>query len=738
LYAARICELEENWEKAIDHYQRAIDLGERSPQVLRRVAQLLFERQRYLEADRAIRMLGDLPHDTSSVGALRLATELSLWSRDVERALTLARRAVATESDDYRDHVWLGQVLWAAGKPQEAHAALQRAVEMANGAPGPWVALIQFLANSGQRRSAEAAIEDASNQLTGDQAPLALAQCYEAIGQRERAEEQYLLATAGSSAKAASLRAAAEFYLRSGDPENAEPLLRRIVEQAGDAASAQDITWARHTLATVLASKADTKTFHQALALINSNAPQAGESLAERRAKAALLATRRSRRERLEAVGTLEEVARVRALAASEQFLLARLYESLGDEPKARRYMADLVRSLEEAAKLRPPTAADTFLMAQLSEMAGDWPKARDLMRRYASVTDPDPYYLAIYAREQLRRDGAEIETDFLVRKLEGLVPGTAQALEMRIRLLVQRSEVEPAIQLLREAAENEQILSTDRADRLRWATALVDELIEQCRANGHRSMVESLTEQAEVLYRKLADTSNDGVLPLIAFLTRHKRIDEALSVCEGAWNRLPPDTVAPASVAVLQSGQAGGEHCERVARLLEASLGKQPHSRAVALSLAMVRDEQGRYEEAERLYRRTLEIHAHDVAALNNRAWLLAHGLGDAQEAVELVNRAIDIAGPIAELLDTRATVYLALGDTQRAIADLEESLADAPTGVSYFHLAQAYFGTGELDAARSAFERGKLVGLTDSDIHPLEQAAFRDLASKLDPPSE
>ena len=60
------------------------------------------------------------------------------------------------------------------------------------------------------------------------------------------------------------------------------------------------------------------------------------------------------------------------------------------------------------------------------------------------------------------------------------------------------------------------------------------------------------------------------------------------------------------------------------------------------------------------------------NVVALNNLAYLLALNGGSQAEALALIQRAIDQAGPDPEMLDTRALVYLKGGQADRAGKDL------------------------------------------------------------------
>src|SRR5206468_2523475 len=120
------------------NYLRAIELGDRSPDVIRRVAQLLYDQRRFAEADDIIKKLPD--QMAMPVEFQRLVSKVSLQVQDYERALKLAQQAVAAGSKDYRDHIWLAQVLWVMGQRAQAEPALRRAVELADDVADTWVA----------------------------------------------------------------------------------------------------------------------------------------------------------------------------------------------------------------------------------------------------------------------------------------------------------------------------------------------------------------------------------------------------------------------------------------------------------------------------------------------------------------------------------------------------------------------------------------------------------------------
>jgi tetratricopeptide (TPR) repeat protein len=130
------------------------------------------------------------------------------------------------------------------------------------------------------------------------------------------------------------------------------------------------------------------------------------------------------------------------------------------------------------------------------------------------------------------------------------------------------------------------------------------------------------------------------------------------------------------------------------------------------------------------------LQKNENDAGILNNVAWLLAMKERNGAEALKCIERAIELQGPIASRLDTRAMAYLALGKATEAVKDLEEAIAQAPSASHYFHLAQAYHKlandshkVNDRNNASLAWERAKLSGLREEMISSLELRMYQDL---------
>src|SRR5262249_16013813 len=151
-------------------------------------------------------------------------------------------------------------------------------------------------------------------------------------------------------------------------------------------------------------------------------------------------------------------------------------------------------------------------------------------------------------------------------------------------------------------------------------------------------------------------------------------------------------------------------EQWRRTESLIQAARKDQPESPLFALALGIVRDLQGRAEEAETVYREALQRESKNLLAYNNLAVLLAVQGKNGAEALTFIERPMDIAGPLRDFLDTRAIAYMALGKWEQAAKNLEEAVIQLePRPTSNLRMARAYWMAGDKRAARKALEKAK-----------------------------
>ena len=239
--------------------------------------------------------------------------------------------------------------------------------------------------------------------------------------------------------------------------------------------------------------------------------------------------------------------------------------------------------------------------------------------------------------------------------------------------------------------------------------------------------------EVALTLFRRLADTSGhvDDSLPLITHLARISQYDEALTRLEKIQDQIPAEALAVTAVNVVSLGTPSEAEIQRSVVLVHKAVSKSSQSVRIRAAEAGLLAVQGKYEEAEQLYRLIVKNQPNNAAALNNLAWLLMISSKDLEEATNLVEEAIAIAGPVADLVDTRGVIDLARGRTEEARKSLQEAFDSAPNANIGFHLAIALDRLGEKEEAREVFKQAKELGLNLNQLHPTEHAAFNNLAS-------
>ena len=350
-------------------------------------------------------------------------------------------------------------------------------------------------------------------------------------------------------------------------------------------------------------------------------------------------------------------------------------------------------------------TPQDRFTLATLYTRDGDWSKAQEhfqaLLDRAEKTRDPlvvdrKPEYLAACILELIRGYQATKEPQDLARaselleKLKGLPHDASRFIGLQVQLYMARNQVKEAQDLLAGASDNS--ITPEKM----WGLARLSEELGQI-------------DLAEQMIRNLVARVDGPLfrLSLIEFLGRHGRVKDGVDLCEPMWQKTPdPENFVPSllSLFVRPPGNTKGAQVKRVADWFDEALKKHPNSSNLIVGLGNLRELQGRYDEAELLYRRGIAQGRGSEIALNNLAWLMALQRRNLPEALDLINRVIGARGPLSELLDTRGGVYLASGDSQNAIKDFEEAVAQNPTSPKYFHLAQAYLKAGNKTAAAQA----------------------------------
>jgi Flp pilus assembly protein TadD len=250
---------------------------------------------------------------------------------------------------------------------------------------------------------------------------------------------------------------------------------------------------------------------------------------------------------------------------------------------------------------------------------------------------------------------------------------------------------------------------------------------------NRYRFVKEA--EQAYKAYVARAPERAERVLVVARFLALHGRATEAFTILSRAWSTCPPEQVAGAALALYDARSVTETQRLQMEVWVAEALQKRPDDEALAIGLGAIRIRQGRFDEAEALYRRVVASTPDNVEALNNLAWLLAmRDEGKTGEALELIKRAIENQGANPSLVDTRAVVLIRAGRFEPALQDLEYARAIDPKNPSVaLHLAWVYGRMGRLDEARKAFQEAEALGYRPEAFDPLERTMVTKLRQEL-----
>jgi tetratricopeptide (TPR) repeat protein len=249
-------------------------------------------------------------------------------------------------------------------------------------------------------------------------------------------------------------------------------------------------------------------------------------------------------------------------------------------------------------------------------------------------------------------------------------------------------------------------------------------------------ALMESLDEMdaAHKIFQEIARNPKkpEDLLQYALFLGRFNRPDDGLRICEPLRKSAPPESVALVSVTLLRAKTATEAQRDEVEAWLKSVIDKTPTTNLLALWAELL-DLRRRYPDAVQAWRDVLKRDPNHAVALNNLACLLAYQYAPGDEALLLIDRALNTVGHVPELLDSRALVYLSRKDAASAIDDLDQAIKRGPTASKYYHFARANLMAGKLDAAQSAWNKAVAAKLKVEDLHPLEAKDFESFPAKM-----
>lgn len=679
-------------EAAILAYYEALRLGERRIEVYQELLALLLRHERLSEAALLIDEFREGDDVPPSLTAMAVTADVA--QGNVERAVRVAAADVRRNPDSVAGRLRLSQLLVlhlpadAAAREKrldQAVAELLEARKLAPRDPRVWSALLTFYHAAGRLELARGTLAEieADDFLSEADRPFFLAQAYALLGDDAQAKQLYVAAVEAAPERLAPLSQAGDF-LFGRDPARAEQYFRRALKIQPEQPAA-----ARKLAALVALRSTSDQEMEEAWRILDGDdrpGPRSTPDPADERLRAVLLLRRGGLAARQQAQRLLESFVAEGSQQPLDYLLLARLYESQGATAKARQLLETLVRQ-----------------------------------------DHPDADHLAAYLDHALRTADQETVADRrlgdTLDRLSRIEPESRHFRTLNLRgrwlRLTERAREIPALVEQFLAASLPPADTAERTGRLLRVADLYESL--------------GFSSRAESCYRQANEISPHTCGPLAVWLARHERPADAIALCRQAAKADASAAPATALATALAAGWTTIGERSAAEELFADALARHPDDGGLLFSLAMLRLKLHEDKQGEELLRRYLRLEPRSAVAMNNLAILLADRHDAADEALELTERAIALAGARPELVDTKGWVLFEQQRYEEAADSFREALALSPAKAVYrFHLAMTCARQGKqddsLDLDRAFFER-----LSKQTLRPKEREELRKLVQRM-----
>jgi predicted Zn-dependent protease len=345
----------------------------------------------------------------------------------------------------------------------------------------------------------------------------------------------------------------------------------------------------------------------------------------------------------------------------------------------------------------------------RLAELLRDQEIARGTI---TIASDLERQYLAQFANYWIDRNRLDWADQWLA-KLKQAEPRGLFGLEAEARLLDVRNR---------------------KAELLALLQARVRELPEQVGTVAGLLERYGFKNEAEEAYKKyvaLDAKEPQRALALAKFLARQGRASQAFEIFQKSWSVCRSEDVAAAALILYDANPVDDTQRQQVAAWVTEAVAQRPDNALLAGKLGIIRVRDGRFDEAETLFRGVLSRSPANLEALNNLAWVLAiQNRAKAPEALALIDRAVAITGEAAELADTRAVARIQLGQFDRAVAELVAVRKQSPANPAFaLHLAWAYQARGQNEQAHRELQEAEKLGLRPEVLDPFELGILKRL---------
>jgi tetratricopeptide (TPR) repeat protein len=604
-------------------------------------------------------MLRDIfAKDTNYIeGHVLKASIQAAQARPEKEVLDVLNGAIAIDQNRTETYLSLARYYMTLDKAAEAEEAIKKGIAVHQGAALGYMEYGRFLTYAQRSPEAEAQFKKAIEVETSNiEAREAIAEYY--LGERryENAEQAYKeLVEIQENSPEARVQLG-DFYAQIQRDDEAIGIFTGIL------ADAPEYVRARYRLAEIyLERKESAKVYEQLEVLFSIN---------DNDVEALMLRARVELQENkaAEAIKDLEDILKKQPSQRDALYYMAQAQLALGKLDQAKAFIADLER-------YHPTFLKAKLLKVQVSFAAGDTEAALkqanelyELAKSSYPTAEMDAQALmSLRVQAQTARGLAYLDLGKLAEAradLDAIVkmsPNSAGAMINLAKVSLTEKNMAEALSLY-ERALNADGKSFDAL------SGMVKVLNSQKQyAQSHAKVEKALQEnegRADTV-PSLRYLNAEIFTAEKNFASAEAELKKAIEIDE---NYLPAYS-AYASLLVSQ-----GQTDSAIAQY-QAIVARKP-SAAVFTLLGMLEDARGNTGEAEKGYRKALEIAPETAIAANNLAWLIAENQGNLDEALQLAQGSVNKNQTVASFYDTLGYVYLKKGLYSPAVEQFKKAV--------------------------------------------------------------
>ncbi|MBK6589221.1 MAG: tetratricopeptide repeat protein [Acidobacteria bacterium] len=649
-------------------------------------------------------------------GHILTASILAAQGKSDTEVVGAINKAIALDTKRIESYVSLQRLYMTRDKAAEAEAAIKKGIAECPQAVTGYIEYGRFLMYSNRDGEAEQQFNKAI-EIDGAsiEARESIAEFYVTSRQMEKAEKAYVELVQIQENSPESRLVLAEFYAKAGREDESIATLNQILTDA------PEYVRARYKLGQMYLDRKDSaKVTEQLDALLKIN----DDDLEALMLRSKL---RIQEGKAQDAVKDLEEVLKKQPSGREPLFLMAQARLALGQIDQANAFLADLERyhpSFLKAGLIRIQAAFNAGDSSAALKLSNDLVQKTNTAVANSDFTPQmiqDVRVRAISSRGLANLElGRFAEAKNDLQEIVRISPKSASAMVNLAKVLIAERNDDGAIALFEKA------LSAD-PQNFDAVSGVVNIMIRQGQA---------AKAHAEVDRMVAANAGRADVLAALHYLkstvfTAQKNAAETEKELAAAIELDPNYFPAYSAYASFLVGQGRADEAVAQYRMI---LEKRPAAPMFTL-LGIIEDSRGNSAEAEKAYRRALEMAPDASIAANNLAWLIADKQGNLDEALQLATLAVSKGQSTPGFYDTLGWVYLQKGLASPAVEQFRKAVAieeskkagSAPTPGYRLRLGMALAKAGDKASARREVETSLRNG------NQLSQRELRDAKSVL-----